>query len=81
MVLVRFDGVLYGQSYSKIDYRGGTDSIGKIDKLIDSEYVPKLNNETNTKKILNALVYDKTDNSIVIRHDYYELFEKIDEKQ
>ena len=54
--LIRFNNILYGESGCLIDYRGGTEPIGKITKLVDSIYVPKYNNETNTKKILNASV-------------------------
>ena len=34
-ILVKYDGVLYGKSYAMIDYAGGTEKIGVIDKLID----------------------------------------------
>lgn len=79
-VLVRFDGVLYGKSNALIDYAAGSEKIGIIDKLIDSKYVPKLNNETNTKEILNASVYDKTDKSLILNYNNeYVLFEKINE--
>ena len=76
--LVRFDGILYGRSYSMIDYVGGNKSIGIIDKLIDYEYVPKLNGETNSNDLVNALVFDKTNNTIVLLYNNeYVLFEKI----
>ncbi len=76
--LIMFDNVLYGKSFSVIDYAGGTESIGKIDKLIDSQFVPMVNGETNTADILNALVYSKTDNSVVVFYNNeYVLFEKI----
>jgi len=79
-VLVRFGGILYGKSYAMIDYAGGSSQIGTIDKLIASEYVPKNNNETNTKEILNARIFDKTDNTIVLLYNnVYVLFGKIDE--
>lgn len=79
-ILVKFDGVLYGKSYAVIDYAGNleTDKIGTIDKLVDSKYVPKLDNETNTKEILNADVYNKTEDSIVLFYNNeYVLFGKI----
>lgn len=77
-ILVKFDGILYGKSYAIIDYAGGSESIGIIDKLIDSDYVPELNGETNTQEILNAKVFDKTDDTIVIYYNNnYVLFEKI----
>ena len=79
-ILVKFDGVLYGKSYAIIDYAGNleTEKIGTIDKLVDSKYVPKFDNETNTKEILNADVYNKTEDSIVLFYDNeYVLFGKI----
>lgn len=77
-ILVKFDGTLYGKSNSVIDYAGGTEKIGVINKVIDNKYVPKLNNETNRKEIKNAEVYDKTNNSIVLLYNNeYVLFKKI----
>ena len=73
-----FDKTLYGKSYSLIDYIGNTKSIGTIDKLISTEYIPILENQTNKEEILNAKVFDKTNNSIVIFYNNeYVLFEKI----
>ena len=78
-VLVMFDGVLYGKANGVIDYAGGTQKIGVIDKLIPNKYVPKLDNETNTKELLNAEVYDKSEKYIILKYDNeYVLFEKID---
>ena len=72
---------MYGESGCLIDYRGGTEPIGKITKLVDSIYVPKYNNETNTKKILNALVYESTENAVILKYENVaRLFEKIEEK-
>lgn len=77
-ILVQFDGVLYGKSNAIIDYAGGTEKIGIIDKVIDSNYVPRLDNETNREEIRNAEVYDKTDKSIILLYNNeYVLFEKI----
>ena len=77
-ILVKFDNVLYGKSYAIIDYAGGTEKIGVIDKLIDKNYVPKLNNETNPEEILYAEVYNKTEDSIVLLYNNeYVLFGKI----
>lgn len=79
--LVKFDNELYGKSFKMIDYAGGTEEIGVIDKLVDNKYVPKKNGETNNKELLNAKVYSKTDNSIVINfNNEYVLFEMIVEK-
>ena len=78
-VLVMFDGVLYGKANGVIDYAGGTQKIGVIDKLIPNKYVPKLDNETNTKELLNAEVYDKSEKNIILKYDNdYVLFVKID---
>lgn len=79
-ILVKFDGVLYGKSNAIIDYAGNLESerIGVIDRLVDSKYVPKLDNETNIKEILNADVYNKTEDSIVLFYNNeYVLFGKI----
>ena len=77
-ILVKFDNVLYGKSYAIIDYAGGSEKLGVIDKLIDNEYVPKFNNETNTEELLNAEVYNKTEDSIVLLYNNeYVLFGKI----
>lgn len=77
-ILVKFDGTLYGKSNSMIDYAGGTEKIGVIEKVVDSEYVPKYDNETNREEIKNAEVYDKTDKSIVLLYNNeYVLFEKL----
>lgn len=79
-ILVKFDGVLYGKSNAIIDYAGNLESerIGVIDRLVDSKYVPKFDNETNIKEILNADVYNKTEDSIVLFYNNeYVLFGKI----
>lgn len=79
-ILVKFDGVLYGKSNAIIDYAGNLESerIGVIDRLVDSKYVPKFDNETNTKEIVNAEVYNKTEDSIVLFYNNeYVLFGKI----
>ena len=79
-ILVRFDNVLYGKSNTIIDYQVSSEKTGTIDKLINSKYIPKLNNETNIEEILNADVYDKTNTSIVLKTNVeYVLFEKINE--
>ena len=76
--LVKFDGILYGESYAVIDYAGGTEKIGVINKLVDEDYIPKLDNETNDDDLLYAEVYNKTEDSIVLFYDNeYVLFGKI----
>jgi len=78
-VLVMFNNNLYGKSYAIIDYLGFNDSIGVIDKLIPEEYIPKLNGETNSEELLNALVFDGGGYGIVLLYNNeYVLFEKID---
>lgn len=77
-VLVKFNGILYGRSNSIIDYTGGTKVIGTIDKLISNIYVPNVDGETNTSGILNALVFECSETSIVLYYNNeYVLFEKI----
>ena len=78
--LVKFDGIVYGKSHAIIDYAGGTEKIGVIDKLIDKDLVPKLNNETNAEELLYAEVYNKTEDSIVLFYDNeYVLYGKVSE--
>lgn len=77
-ILIRFNGILYGKSFSVIDYAGGSEKIGTIDKLIDTMYVPKFDGETNNKEILGASVFEATEKTIVLNYnDTYVLFEKI----
>lgn len=79
-ILVKFNNNLYAKSYSVIDYRDGSIPIGFIDKLVNKEYVPKENNETNTKEILNSNIYESGENQIVILYNKsYTLFEKLEE--
>lgn len=79
-ILVKFNNNLYAKSYSVIDYRDGSIPIGFIDKLVNKEYVPKENNETNTKEILNSNIYESGENQIVILYnESYTLFEKLEE--
>lgn len=78
-ILIYFDDVLYAKSYVLIDYAGGGEPIGVIDKLIDKEYVPQVNGETNTEEILNATLYDKAEKSIIVFYNnVYRLFEVIE---
>ena len=76
--LVKFNGTLYTKSNKIIDYIGGAAQIGTIDQLIDSDYVPKVDGETNSKELLNAGVYPGGDNEIVLNYDNdYVLYEKV----
>lgn len=77
-ILIRFNGILYGKSFSVIDYAGGSEKIGTIDKLIDSKYVPKFDGETNNEEILGASVFGASEKTIVLYYNNtYVLFEKI----
>jgi len=79
-VLVRFDGVLYGKSFTMVDYKGGQQPLGKIEVLIDEIYVPKFDKETNNKDLLNASIYDDTHRTIILEYNNeFVIFEKIEE--
>ena len=80
-VLVKYNDTLYGQSKAVIDYAPNPDGpIGVIDKLIDSQYVPKINVETNVEEILNAKVDSIGESSLVLNYNnVYVLFVKIEE--
>lgn len=76
--LVKFNGTLYTKSNKIIDYIDGAAQIGTIDQLIDSDYVPKVDGETNSKELLNAGVYPGGDNEIVLNYNNdYVLYEKV----
>lgn len=76
--LVKFNGTLYTKSNKIIDYIGGTAQIGTINQLIDLDYVPKVDGETNSKELLNAEVYPSGDNEIVLNYNNdYVLYEKV----
>lgn len=76
--LVKFNGTLYTKSNKVIDYIGGAAQIGAIDQLIESDYVPKVDGETNSKELLNAGVYPGGDNEIVLNYNNdYVLYEKV----
>lgn len=78
--LVKYNGNLYGKSYAIIDYEPNPEGpIGVIDKLIDSEYIPKYDGETNAKEILNAKVDLVGESTMVLYYNNnYVLFERID---
>lgn len=65
--LVKFNGVVYGQSNTLIDYAGNLNkSIGKIDYLIEEDYLPQINGETNCKELLNSSVLEFNDKSMIL---------------
>ncbi len=76
--LVKFNGTLYTKSNKIIDYIGGAAQIGTIDQLIDSDYVPKVDGETNSKELLNAGVYPSGEKEIMLNYNNdYVLYEKV----
>lgn len=76
--LVYYNNVLYGKSHKMVDYKNENESVGKIDILIGEEYVPNYNGETNNKEILNALVFDLSDTSMILKYNNeFILFEKV----
>ena len=83
-ILVKFDDKIYAKSKTVIDYEpnrkiGNTHKIGIIDKLVNNEYVPNLNGETNQIQLLNAEVYDVTTQSLILYYNgEYVLFDKIE---
>lgn len=79
--LVRYNGILYGESYVKIDYAGNPNGpIGRINKLVGEEYLPALDGETNSEELLNALVDDVNEKCmILIYNNGAVLYSAIDE--
>ncbi len=66
-ILVKFNDILYGKSYSAIDYAGDLNSsIGMIDFVTQKEYVPLLNGETNETELLNSLVLEVNEKHLVL---------------
>ena len=80
-ILIRYNNILYGKSFAVIDYAGSLEkNIGIIDKLIDEQYVPKLNCETNSEELLNSHIANASaDNMIIISDNEAILFYKINE--
>lgn len=79
-ILVKYNGKIYGKSYSVIDYIGNPDGpVGVIDKLTDKENIPKYDGETNTEELLNAIVDSAGDEGLVLQYNNdYVLFRRID---
>lgn len=80
--LVRFNDTLYGKSYALIDYAGDmSKSMGKIDYLIEKEYLPIINGETNCQEFLGAMVLEVNEKSMILNVDNIAvLFNKIDKE-
>jgi len=65
--LVKYDDKLYGRAFSEIDYGGNLNGpIGVIDRLIDREYIPIYNGETNTARFLNTKVDSVTARRLIL---------------
>ncbi len=77
--LVRFNDTLYGKSYAVIDYAGDmSKSLGKIDFLIEEEYLPILEGETNCQEFFGANVLEVNEESMILNvNDIAVLFGKI----
>ncbi len=78
--LVFYNGVLYGKSFAVIDYAPNTNGpVDVINKLVGEEYLPTLNRETNTEKLLNSYVDSVGVSSIVLNvNGIYVLYNAID---
>ena len=78
-ILAKYNDVLFAKSFALIDYECKSEPVGTIDTLIPSKYVPFNNSETNQEELLNALVYDFSENSVILFYDnVFHLFERID---
>ena len=77
--LVKFNGILYGKSFALIDYAGDLNkTIGKINYLIEEEYLPQLDGETNCKEVLGASVLEANEKTMVLNiNNVAVLFEAI----
>lgn len=65
--LVYYNGILYGEAYVRIDYMPNPEGpIGTINKLIGKDYLPQLNGETNTERLLNAKVDSANEKSMIL---------------
>lgn len=65
--LVTYNGNLYAKSKLMLDYEANViRPLGVINKLIGEEYLPILDGETNTEKLLNAVVNEANENSLVL---------------
>ena len=65
--LVKFNDTIYGQSFAIIDYAGDINkTIGQIDYLIEKEYLPQINGETNYNDFLGAGVLEANEKNMVL---------------
>lgn len=80
--LVKFNGILYGMSFSFLDYAGDmNNSIGKIDFLIGEEYLPQIDGETNRESLLGASVLEANEKIMVLNIDNVAVLFRTIEKQ
>ena len=65
--LVKFGGVIYGQSYALIEYAGDLNNpIGQIDYLIEEKYLPQIDGETNCSEFYGADVLEASEKHMVL---------------
>jgi len=65
--LVKFNGTIYGKSFAIIDYGGDINkTIGCIDFLIEEEYLPQIDGETNCAEFLGADVLEANEKVMVL---------------
>lgn len=68
--LVKFNDELYGRSFGMIDYAGDfTKSIGKINFLVEKEYLPVIDGETNAEEFFEADVLECNGNCLILNVD------------
>lgn len=65
--LVKFNNTIYGQAYGLIDYAGDINkTIGQIDFLIEEEYLPQINGETNCAEFHGSGVLEANEKVMVL---------------
>ena len=65
--LVKFNGTIYGKSFAIIDYGGDINkTIGRIDFLIEDEYLPQLDGETNCSDFFGADILEANEKVMVL---------------
>lgn len=64
--LVRYNGILYGQAYAVICLAEMPEAVGIIDKVVDSEYLPIKDGQTNSEELLGAGVASQTNDAIIL---------------
>ena len=64
--LVRYNGILYGQAYAVICLAEMPEPVGIIDKVVDSEYLPLRDGQTNSEELLGAGVASPTKDALIL---------------